>query len=487
MTTVIIGAGIGGLAAAITLASTGEKVKVFDKQPGAGGKLLPWIVNDEAYDAGPTVLTMRWVFEHLFERAGQSLADRLQLSPLDILVRNVWSGGQRLDLFADKRQREDAIGSFAGNRELQGYKAFAAEASRIHNSLIEPFIKSQRPTPWGLTKSMSFNSVLSINPFEGLWRALGRHFHDPRLKQLFGRYATYCGTSPFKAPATLMLVADVEAQGVWRAKGGMAAVAKAVETLARDSGVEFHFSTQVQTIETAGNRVSAVIDGNGSRHTCDSAIVNADSEAVAMGLLGASIRHTVSSQSVSARSYSAIICCMKCEASGMQLDHHNVFFSNNYEREFEDLELGPAKDPTVYLCDQGEGRKFLLINAPANAQPTPKDIQELINRRLHDCGLSLSWPSAPAMRGPHDFSRLFPGTSGALYGRASNGWTSTFLRPQARTKVSGLYLAGGSIHPGPGVPMAALSGLRAAEASLQDRVSTRRLHPVVTAGGTSTH
>jgi 1-hydroxycarotenoid 3,4-desaturase len=487
MTTAIVGAGIGGLSAAIALAAQGERVQVFEKLPRAGGKLMPWTVNGEAYDAGPTVLTMRWVFEDLFERAGRNLSTYLELDPLEILVRNAWSEGQILDLFADKRQREDAIGTFAGAKELAGYKAFAAEASRIHNSLIEPFIKSHRPTPWGLSMSMSLNSVLSINPFEGLWRALGRHFRDARLKQLFGRYATYCGTSPFKAPATLMLVADVEAQGVWRAKGGMAAVATAVETLARDCGVELNFSTPVQTIEKTGHCVTAVIDSHGARHACDSVIVNGDSEAVAMGLLGAGIQHTVSAQSVSARSYSAIVCCVNAATSGLPLEHHSVFFSDDYEREFEELDIGPAKDPTVYLCDQGGGRKFLLINAPANGQPPPRNVQSIIDARLRKCGLTLSWPDSPAVRGPSDFAQIFPGTSGALYGRASNGWTSTFLRPQARTKVSGLYLAGGSIHPGPGVPMAALSGLRAAEALMQDRASTRRSHRMATVGGTSTH
>jgi 1-hydroxycarotenoid 3,4-desaturase len=315
---------------------------------------------------------------------------------------------------------------------------------------------------------MPVREVLGINPFESYWHALGRYFKDPRLRQLFGRYATYCGSSPFKAPATLMLVADVEASGVWQVEGGMANLAKCLETCARNAGVEFNFNCQASRIELTAGRATAVIDSNGNRHACTSVIVNADSNALYAGLFGDDASKLGIACSPESRSLSAVTWCVKSSAQGVELQHHTVFFSDDYEKEFADLIYSPAQDPTVYICDQGQSRKLLLVNAPANGEDAPFDIDQRIVRRLQKCGLKLELENA-LRRSPIDFARLYPATNGALYGRASHGWLSTFQRPKARSGIPGLYLAGGSTHPGPGVPMAALAGLRAAEALMEDR------------------
>lgn len=474
MVTFVIGAGVGGLTAAIALAAKGEAVTVLEAQAGAGGKLLPVVLDGQVFDSGPTVLTMRWVFDDIFKIAGDEFGRSLPIKPLSTLARHYWSGGATLDLFADPTQSADAVGKFAGKVEAQNYLAFSAKAKQIHNALLGPFLKSQRPSLWGLTRAMPLGEALRINPFETYWNALGRYFKDPRLRQLFGRYATYCGTSPFQAPATLMLVADVEAQGVWRVEGGMSALALALETLAKRLGVTFHFNSAVERIETNNGSVVAVIDQNKVRHACQSIVCNADTAALAAGLFGST---TTSSEnlSVQQRSLSAITWNVRAASQGVPPDHHTVFFSDDYEREFFDLQNGPAQDPTVYMCDQGEDRKLLLINAPANNQNAPSDVEERLLRRLSKCGLSLTLDQHQVLRrSPQDFAKLYPATHGALYGRASNGWMSTFQRPSARSKIPGLYLAGGSTHPGPGVPMAALAGLRAAEALLEDRTSTRQ-------------
>jgi 1-hydroxycarotenoid 3,4-desaturase len=472
MTTVIIGAGIGGLAAAIALAAKGEDVTVLESQAGAGGKLLPVNLGGQQFDSGPTVMTMRWVFDELFERSGAALSSHITLNRLNTLARHYWSGGATLDLFADRQQAIDAIGRFASKTEAEAYTSFAAASHRMHESLLQPFLKSQRPTPWGLTAAMPWRDVFGINPFETYWHALGRYFKDQRLRQLFGRYATYCGTSPFKAPATLMLVADVEASGVWRVEGGMGALAHALEQQARRLGVVFHFNCKAHRIETQGGQVSAVIAME-TRHPCSSAVVNADSAAVATGLLGIDVVNATSDTPQKDRSLSAIVWCATTKDEGVPLDHHTVFFSDDYETEFADLAHGPAHDPTVYVCDQGAGRKLLLVNAPANSDAAPDNIDERMLQRVSKGGLSMAMLDQHFLRrSPKEFAELYPATAGALYGRASNGWLATFLRPQARTRIPGLYMAGGSTHPGPGVPMAALAGMRAAEALLQDRIST---------------
>ncbi len=473
MATVIIGAGIGGLSAAIALAAKGEEVTVLESQSGAGGKLLPVNLDGQQFDSGPTVMTMRWVFDELFAQCGEAFSSHVTLKPLDTLARHYWTGGATLDLFANQQQTVDAIGRLAGKVEAEGYTAFASASRRIHQSLLQPFLKSQRPTPWSLAAAMPLRDVFGINPFENYWHALGRYFKDPRLRQLFGRYATYCGTSPFKAPATLMLVADVEASGVWRVEGGMAALAQALEQQARRLGVTFNFNCKADRIETSGSKVTAVIASDNTRHPCSNVVVNADSAAIATGLLGVNVVKSTSYTSKKDRSLSAVVWCATTQDKGVPLDHHTVFFSDDYEKEFAELAHGPAFDPTVYVCDQGDGRKLLLVNSPADSTAAPDDVDERVLNRLSKCGLTLNMDKTHALRrSPKDFAELYPATSGALYGRASNGWLATFLRPQARTKIPGLYLAGGSTHPGPGVPMAALAGMRAAEALLQDLNST---------------
>lgn len=488
MTTVIIGAGVGGLSAAIALAAAGEPVLVIEKQAGPGGKLLPVEVAGTAADSGPTVLTMMWVFEDLFSRAGQDAWQILRPTQLDVLARHYWSGGTSLDLFADREQSADAIGRLAGRQEARGYLAFAAAAQRMHDALREPFLKAQRPTPWGLSSTMSFTDLMRINPFESLWHALGHYFRDPRLRQLFGRYATYCGSSPFKAPATLMLVADVEARGVWRLPSGMAGLAHSLHKVASDLGVRFAFNASATRIECTGSIATAVIDDLEQRHACSAVVVNADSGALSAGLFGKAATSAARAPQQRDLSLSAVTWCGHVSHEGPALDHHNVFFSDDYKREFEQLAHGPAEDPTTYLCAQGNDLKLVLVNAPANAKDASPSIEKNMLRRLEKCGVKLRMtPATVLRRSPKEFAALYPATQGALYGRASHGWMSTFLRPQARTQIPNLYLAGGSAHPGPGVPMATLSGMRAAEALLQDQALTRPSKMTAIAGGTSTH
>ena len=474
MQTVIIGAGMGGLSAAIALAARGERVVVLEKQSGPGGKMLPQTIDGTQFDTGPTVFTMRWVFEELFGLAGQDFADAVDAKPLETLARHGWSGGATLDLFADQKRSQDAVGGFAGAEAALQFRGFMAESKLVYDALEKPFLRAQRPSMLGLAAGMGFSGMTRISPFESLWKALQRHFTDPRLRQLFGRYATYCGSSPFESPATLMLIAHVEAMGVWRLTGGMAALAVALEGLAKRLGVEFHYNCGVEQIAVQNSRVTAVVDQHGVMHSCNAVICNADANAVATKLFGPEAALGSSTTASSENSLSAITWCLQTKSSGFELAHHTVFFSDDYIREFEELKAGPSIDPTVYVCDQGEDRKLLLINAPARNHELDHAFEKHMLVKLSACGLQLEWPSRfVLLRTPQDFAKLYPASNGALYGRASHGWQTTFKRPQARTKVPGLYLAGGSVHPGPGVPMATLSGMRAAEALLQDRASTK--------------
>ena len=490
---------MGGLAAAISLAAKGEEVLVIERQQAPGGKMRRITVAGQGIDGGPTVLTMRWVLEQLFDEAGATLSDHVTLEPLATLARHAWSGSEQLDLHADLDASTDAIGRFAGAEEARRFRDFSAETKRIYQTLEKPFLRAQRPNPLSLAMSNGLSGMAAmarINPFETMWKGLGRHFQDPRLQQLFGRYATYCGSSPFLAPATLMLVAHVEQAGVWTVKGGMHELALALESVARHKGVTFRYGEAVSEIATQNGRVSAVGTAR-ERFDCSAVIVNADSNAVAMGLLGLQVKRAVAPLSPEQRSLSAITWAAVAKTSGFSLSRHNVLFSRDYREEFRTLTNGYPEEPTLYICAQdreghagGPERLLLLVNSPANGDHAPQGHEQVaraMRAKLAQCGLSIDFtPDNTIITDPAGFDSLFPATGGALYGRASHGWMASFQRPAARTAVEGLYLAGGSVHPGPGVPMAMLSGRLAAQSLLASRASTRTSRKAATVGGIST-
>jgi 1-hydroxycarotenoid 3,4-desaturase len=445
-------------------------------------------VDGAGIDAGPTVFTMRWIFESLFADAGASICDHLTLQPAEILARHAWCQGGQLDLFADIGRSADAIGAFAGAKDAQGYKDFCTRAAAIYATLRLPFIAGQRPSPLELVRRVGLGRLGDMwrtAPLQSMWSALGEHFTDPRLRQLFGRYATYCGSSPFQAPATLMLVAHVEQDGVWLVQGGMRRVADALLALGQSQGATYRFDAHVAEIMCAGNRVRGVRLADGEVIEADAVVFNGDVSALARGLLGGAVRRAAPDTRAAARSLSAITWCVRARTSGFPLLHHNVFFAENYRAEFNAIfgKRAIAAHPTVYICAQDRGfsdnpapgepeRLLLLINAPADGDTRRFPITDYAERTfavLDQCGLTVDPVGRGAPTAPDGFELLFPGSGGALYGRASHGAMASFARPGAASRLGGLYLAGGSVHPGPGIPMAAMSGRLAAARLLADR------------------
>ena len=504
----IIGAGIGGLAAAIDLATAGIRVTLLERASAPGGKLRTVGTPDRPIDAGPTVFTMRWVFESLFEDAGARLADHLVTHPATTLARHAWAGEQRLDLFADREQSADAIGRFAGAKDAAGYLAFCEEAARIYLTLEAPFIRAARPRMSDLVTAAGIGPSLRLKPFTSLWSAIAARMRDPRLRQLFARYATYCGTSPYLAPATLMLVAHVEQEGVWLIEGGMHRLATALADLATRLGATIRYDAPVTEVIVVSGQARGVRLANGDAIHADAVLMNGEPTALAAGLLGAAARRGAKVLKLPKRSLSATTWAGLAETRGFDLVRHTVFFSNDYKLEFDLMGAGRLPtEPTTYICAQdrpdsdapapaGPERLLVLVNAPAvgdhrafsqvEIDQCTQGMTSLLNR----CGLHLRWTEPPTMTTPAAWHRLFPASAGALYGPAVNGPIASFKRPENRTPVPGLYLAGGSTHPGAGVPMAALSGRRAAANILHDlappRGLTRLLRRAATPSGTLT-
>ncbi len=502
----VVGAGIGGLVGAIELAARGWDVTVLDAAASVGGKMRRERCGERWVDAGPTVLTLRTVLDDVFSRAGTQLAQHLTLEPMHTLARHVWPDGSQLDLFDDPHASARAIAAFADDAEAQRFLQFLAHARQIWQTVEGPFVHAQRPTPAGILATHGLAALpmlLRIDSRRTMWQALGHYFRDPRLQQLFGRYATYTGCSPFQAPATLNLVAWVETQGVWRVQGGMHKVALALQAVLQGLGGRVVLDTPVAQVRVTHGRASGVTLASGEQVPADVVLFAGDAAALAGGLLGDAARGAVKPVAPRERSLSAVTWCLEAETAGVNLVHHNVFFGGPSHAEFSALfgrQQLPAA-PTVYVCAQdrddgataaGPERLLVLVNAPATADSAPLAAEELVAcqdrtfKYLQQLGLRVTPTAVPVQTSPVEFAARFPGTGGALYGAATHRWTATLDRPAARTAIPGLYLAGGSAHPGAGVPMAALSGRLAAEAIAADQPSTHRSLPAATPGGTST-
>ncbi len=492
---------MGGLAAAAILARAGLAVTVVDKAPHVGGKLRVDQVAGRQIDAGPTVLTMRWALERVFREAGAELSDEVALEPLETLARHFFEDGSQLDLFTDQLRSERAVAAFAGQAEAEAFRKFSAYAARIYQLVEGPFLTDSRPTFGSMLAragKLGPSAMLAIDGHRTMQSALTDFFRDPRLLALFARYATYVGSSPLTAPATLNVIAHVESLGVSSVQGGMTALPNALARVAARHGVEFRLGTEVSQILVEKGRAAGVRLSNGEVLSAPWVVFNGDVSALTGGLLGANVKRAA--PETKRRSLSAVTMSVVGRVHGAHLTRHNVFFSQDTRREFLELDSGRIPvEPTIYVCAQDRGdrgaeqdgpeRLFFIVNAPAGSHELATDREKaawakhLLDRLDRRFGAHIS-PEGWTVTTPRDFAQRYPGTEGAIYGPQAVGMASTFARASERANLPGLYLAGGSAHPGAGVPMAAQSGLLSARAVLSDLASTAPLRMTGTLGGT---
>jgi phytoene desaturase len=477
---VVVGGGVGGLVAAIRLRALGHDVTVFERRDVVGGKLAVHVQDGYTFDIGPSLVTLPHVFDEVFRAAGTTLDEQLDLIRLDPQFAYHWPDGSSLvvpDGGDDTARAFDDVAPGAGDQ----WREFDARGRRIWDVTERTFFAGPMSNPWSLAKRLrSPFDLTAIDPLRTLHRSAESFFDDPRLVQWAGRYATYSGSSPYAAPATLACIPHIEARfGCWYPMGGLDALRAAFERIARDIGVELRTGTDVSRIVAGPDGpVSGVELADGSFEPADVVVANTDAEHLYADLLPDA--EALKRVRRAKRSTSGFVLCAGVRGLTPRLQHHNVWFSESYRAEYDQLDAGePADDPTIYACvssvtdpsqaPDGCENWFLLVNTPPDVEIDAESYGELVLERLAERGPDLR-PRIEFLHTmtPSDIERRYRTPGGAIYGTSSNGRRAAFVRPANRGARPGLYLVGGSSHPGGGLPLVTTSARIVTDMIVQD-------------------
>lgn len=475
----VVGAGIAGISAAVRLAAAGAEVHVFDQNVYTGGKLTAFELGGYRFDAGPSLFTLPHLVDELFTLAGRSPRAHFNYHSLDRVCTYYWPDGTTMAMHADVERNVKEIERTFGSKEAHGVRSYFREAAKKYD-LTAPFFLEQ-----SLHRARTFFDkrvlrVLSAIPSLGLFNTLDsenkRHFSDPRLVQLFNRYATYNGSSPYQTPGIMQMITHLEhGLGAYLPVGGMHEISQSLTRLAEDLGVVFHLGHRVDKIAVEGGRTTG-LEAAGTFYPFDQIVCNSDVKHAYTHLLPAEVKRpekTLAQQPSS----SALIFYWGIGAKFEQTDVHTIFFSEDYEREFDRIHNnGPFwEDPTIYVHvtskvepedapEHGENW-FVMINVPADQGQDWDRIIPLARKEiLKRLSQALNTAIEPLIEveevlEPRTIASKTSSVGGALYGTSSNDRMAAFLRhSNKKSGVEGLYFCGGSAHPGGGVPLCLLSG-----------------------------
>lgn len=472
-----MGGGLGGLAAAIHLAVQGHRITVLEKNERVGGKLNIHAAQGYTFDTGPSLFTMPWVLRDLFAAAGRRLEDYLDIVPVEPACRYRWPDGTQFDAWQRLPYLLQEIGRLSPP-DVGGFLRFLAHTGRIYDMVAERFLLHPAD---GLRDWLTLESMRNgprLDAFRSVDAAAHAFFRSPYLRQVFNRYATYNGSSPYRLPATFNVIAYIEfVEGAWTIRGGMYRLALALQQLAGELGVTVETSAPVSQVILNGGTARGVVLANGQRIVSDYVVINADPRYAYRHLLPGQAQTAARLERLEP-SCSGFVLMLGVDRVYPQLAHHNIFFSQDYPREFAAIfaQGVPAVDPTIYICPScvndpehappGHMNLFVLVNAPAlngrvNWPREAAGYRDLVLRKLERMGLDdlRRHVVYEQIMTPLDLQERYNAAAGALYGLASNTPFAAFLRPPLRPRgLDGLFFVGGGTHPGGGIPLVLLSG-----------------------------
>ena len=477
---------MGGMACAARLASKGHAVQVLEHNETWGGK-LGFVEHDGfKFDTGPSLLTLPAVYRDLFLKTGAALEDSIEIVDLDTAFRYQFADGTVLKMPGTGIGRcAQAIGDILGGSSADQWRNFMRRAAQMWAVTRKPFLESElHGLKSLLALSWRLNDIKTIAPTKSLRDMANHYLEDPRLITLVDRYATYTGSDPRQAPAALATVPYVEQMfGAYHVAGGLRELGRALYERASSIGVQFEFGCTVANIATEPN-VSGVTLDDGRFISADIVVANSDASNVYQHLLSpAAQQRTKSAKKSLAKatpSLSGFVILQAMSGKTPDFEHHNVFFPENYDDEFDSIfgigkKVSPVADPTIYICSPNDSKMaphgneswFMLINAPRHdpvngvdwsnpelkAAYTDKILFALEGRGIASAN-RVTWQAAIS---PDELERNTLAPGGSIYGTSSNGMRSAFLRPENVTKIPNLYLVGGSSHPGGGLPLVGMS------------------------------
>lgn len=480
---IVIGAGIGGLAAASLLAARGYTVDVHEQNEHPGGKMQQFISRGYRFDTGPSLLTMPFILEKLFADCGEVLTNYLKLTDLSPLCRYFYRDGVRFDNYSDRDKTVAEIQKIS-EHDAKAYASFLDYSESLYKKTADAFLFNPLYDMSDL-KQLNFLDFLGIDAFLTVSEKVDNYFESPYLRQFFKRFTTYNGSSPYQAPATLNVIPHVELnQGGYYVNGGLYSIARALYDLAKKQDVAFHFKSRVERINVSGKDVSSVTLTNGQKVECDLLFANSDATDTILNLLPADVisKQKRKKQANLEPSCSGFVMLLGCSKTWPVLKHHNIFFSDDYREEFREIFSNKRlpSNPTIYITNTSysdpdhapydSSNLFVLVNAPYDAGQDWDHLKQIYSetliQKLEENGLDGLEESIEVQEviTPKDFLQRFGSNKGSIYGTASNDKFSAFVRP--RNKLSGLnnlYLVGGSTHPGGGIPLVVQSAFNAME------------------------
>ncbi|WP_445664966.1 phytoene desaturase family protein [Fodinibius sp. AD559] len=480
----IIGAGLGGLAASCLLAHNGHDVTILEKNSSPGGKINQLSAQGFRFDTGPSLLTMPFILEKLFEYCDTEINNFLDIQPVDPICRYFYPNGLQFDCYQDSCLNTAQIQQFAPD-DVHAYKQFITYAEKLFERTKDAFLYNPL---YGLSDldDLNFIDFFKIDAFRTVADRIDKQFESEELQQFFKRFTTYNGSSPYKAPATLNVIPYVELSlGGYYLDGGMYSLIKALTSLAESKGVRIQYDTEITKINTADKRITGVTDIAGNFHKADIVVSNSDASETYLDLVNKDDISLLKRKKVTnvEPSCSGFVLMLGIDKIYNALSHHNIFFSEDYKREFRQIfeDKVMPEDPTIYIANtshtnsdhapEGGSNLFILVNAPylndnVDWSSEKNWCKEQIIRKLQEHGLTdlrdhIQYSNTIT---PKDFYHKYRSNKGSIYGTSSNGKLAAFMRPKNKSRsVEGLYLVGGSTHPGGGIPLVTLSAFHAVE------------------------
>lgn len=489
---IIIGAGVGGMAAAIRLKLLGYNVHVFEKNNYPGGKLTHFETNGFRFDAGPSLFTSPQLIEELFTLAKEPIAPYFTYEKLKVACNYFYEDGVNIKAYTNKVAFALELEEKTGEPKENLYR-YLNSALAAYNNIANIFLRYSLHTIQTLFKAPIFQAITNLKTaylFKSLNAYNESSFKSPKLVQLFNRFATYNGSNPYKAPAMLSLIAHLEHnEGAFYPKGGMISITNALYHLALKLGVEFSFGKSVQSILTNNNSNADTVTGvmvENEKHDAAIVVSNMDVYFTYRNLLNDFTKAAVVKKQE--RSSSALIFYWGMNKTFPILDLHNIFFSENYKAEFDAIfNTGlPFEDPTVYInitnklepgmhAPIGKENWFVMINVPANNGQNWNELEDFYRRAIInklnkilgediESSIEVSEVLTPVTIESRTASHM-----GSLYGTSSNNKMAAFMRhPNYSKSINGLYFVGGSVHPGGGIPLC-LSGAAIVSNLIKDK------------------